>query len=314
MTGTARVARLLRQVPMSLAQTERLLAMWRGEVNLHRDYKQLETELDAVELEAAQTLIPALIVARDSMLGVIKREFFGKGKRPEWIDEMRRIPKWGAVQDGVGEMLRTPFEKGRRDLRFMIPSPALKQMQSPALGIPPEALRLLKANTLQVSGVTRDDLLKRARNIMLTALRNGEAEEETMRKLFEAWVPYLGDGVDIDTMSRLRTIIRTNTTGAYNQGIVVETRAPDVAKGVAALVYIAVLDQVTTPICTLLHGLAVIPEEERLDVITPPNHFNCRSVLEPIVNFDEVKDLEFLTTATYNKAVGLIQSGFGGEA
>jgi SPP1 gp7 family putative phage head morphogenesis protein len=183
---------------------------------------------------------------------------------------------------------------------------------APTSFAPRASLEWLKQKQLYVSGVARDDLLKRAKALLLQALKTGEPEEETMRKLYESWVPYVGTDVDPNALARLRTIIRTNSTEALNEGIVAEARSPEMAKVIKALVYVATLDDRTTPLCEFLHGTQIWPDDPRLDAIVPPNHFNCRSILDPVIDDDEYDPDALLSIDKYREAVAMIEPGFGG--
>jgi len=229
--------------------------------------------------------------------------------RAAWLERLD-LKGWGTVQDAFAETLRQAWEQGRRYVRSVAPSTRTMAASSFA---PSASLKWLKSKTLYVSGVARDDLLKRAKTLLLQGLKTGEPEDVTMGKLFKAWSPYVGDDVDPAAISRLRTIVRTNSTEALNEGIVAESRRPDMAKVIKALVYVATLDERTTEICTLLHGTQIWPDDPRLDAIVPPNHFNCRSILDPIIYDEEYDPDQLLSTAQYKKAVSMIASGFGGS-
>lgn len=47
--------------------------------------------------------------------------------------------------------------------------------------------------------------------------------------------------------------------------------------------YSAVLDSRTTPVCRYLHERIFRPEDIQLTGLIPPNHFNCRSLVVPII-------------------------------
>jgi len=55
---------------------------------------------------------------------------------------------------------------------------------------------------------------------------------------------------------------------------------------VEALEYSAVLDDNTTELCESLDGETWPADSSIWDTYTPPNHFNCRSILIPLVTGD----------------------------
>ena len=83
---------------------------------------------------------------------------------------------------------------------------------------------------------------------------------------------------------RLETIVRTNTTDAYNQARKNEFREDDF---VVAMEYSAVLDDRTTDFCREHDGKIYKKDDPYLDTITPPNDFNCRSLLVPVLADEE---------------------------
>jgi SPP1 gp7 family putative phage head morphogenesis protein len=262
-------------------------------------------------------LRPAIIESRDRFLAYVKKSLGATmSDRAAWLERLD-LKGWGPAQDAFGEMLRQGWEHGRRYVRSVTPS--IRALATPTSFAPRASLEWLKSKQLYVSGVARDDLLKRAKSLILSALKTGEAEDVTMKKLFKAWGPYVGDEVDPNAIARLRTIIRTNTTEALNEGIVTEARAmnasgdPAERKVIKALVYVAVLDERTTPVCEFLHGTQIWPDDPRLDALVPPNHFNCRSILDPVISDDEYDPDALLSISKYREAIVLIQPGFGGD-
>jgi SPP1 gp7 family putative phage head morphogenesis protein len=288
------------------------------EVSEERDYSALEQELNGLEERALQDFVPALTDARDKTLAYVKRSLTdGVRDQSAWLDKFE-VRGWQGVTDTFAETFRQGWEAGRRYLRAVAPSIRghdIHEYRAPvaASWAPRSSLQWLRDKSFWASGVTRDTLTNGAKSIILAALKSGEAEEETMRKLFELWTPYLGDGVDLETMGRLRTIVRTNVTEALNQGIVTEARAPDMQGIILALEYTAVLDERTTPVCQLLHGTQIKTDDKRLDALIPPNHFNCRSVLDPVIEDAEYDENALLTDKLYAEAVTLIPPGFGGS-
>lgn len=55
----------------------------------------------------------------------------------------------------------------------------------------------------------------------------------------------------------------------------------EVAPLMAGVQYSAIIDTRTTPVYTYLDGRIFRANDPELDRLTPPNHFNCRSVLCP---------------------------------
>lgn len=84
---------------------------------------------------------------------------------------------------------------------------------------------------------------------------------------------------------RTQIIARTESNKAFNWG---RRYRFDQSAAVAGYRYSAIIDERTTEICNYLHGFSWAIDDPGLDVHTPPNHFQCRSILVAIskyVNF-----------------------------
>lgn len=214
-------------------------------------------------------------------------------------------------------MTKAAFERGRIDLREE--AGVVSEHAAKPTATPKAAMRYLKEKAFWASGVMEETLLKDAKAVLMQALHNGEATAETMHKIQDVWLPYLGDETIIEdeqqlTAPRLETIVRTNVTDAYNNGRLVEMRDPDLEGFISGVEYSAIIDTRTTELCRHLDGKVFRPDDPDLDKFTPPNHFNCRSILVPVM-VDETIDIDDMITATDKGiALDLMDKGFGGTA
>lgn len=117
-----------------------------------------------------------------------------------------------------------------------------------------------------------DGLTAEVVRVLRDALEEGLSEPEIMERL---------KTVLIDTnQGRLRTIARTNSTTAYNQGRL-EQFGED-PEFVPAVEYVAILDDRVTDECESRHGKIFFIGSDELADNTPPLHYNCRSILVPV--------------------------------
>jgi SPP1 gp7 family putative phage head morphogenesis protein len=106
------------------------------------------------------------------------------------------------------------------------------------------------------------------------------------------------------TLGRVRTAVRTNVFDAFNEARFDYFTDPSLNGFVEALEYSAILDDNTTDICEELDGSTYPADSDFWSQYTPPNHFNCRSILIPLVQGD---------TWTESDAPSVEpQAGFGG--
>lgn len=277
------------------------------------DYAQIERDLDTAETQTVEAVKAALVVSRDALVALLRRDFDPVKTRPAWVQQLE-LRKWRGVQDALSESMRAAVESGRRVVRR---ETGRMYYDSPMTITPHAALRAMADKAFWVSGIMKQTLIEECQAILFQAIRNGEPIADTMAKIRDAWLPYLGDDhiiVDEEQIHphRLETIVRTNMTDAYNTGRLTEMRDPELDPFVQAIRYSAILDTRTTPLCEGLHGAVFKRNDAALDKLTPPNHFNCRSLLVPVMITEEIRAEEWATAERIGRALDLMKPSFGG--
>jgi SPP1 gp7 family putative phage head morphogenesis protein len=145
--------------------------------------------------------------------------------------------------------------------------------------LPEEMLKILDAESFKLVGDYTGVITKKGRNILVEAIKNGIAEGEVVKLLRDA----MGDETD----KWIATVARTKTTEIYNlaRRSYWETD-PIASQIVVAYQYSAILDERTSEICADLDG-QIFERDLGILRVTPPLHFNCRSVLVPITKFED---------------------------
>lgn len=169
-----------------------------------------------------------------------------------------------------------------------------------------------------VKGIIDDELKKSARLELTEHLKGGRTLTETIGNLRDAWEPWVGDptkvmpsGIsgmpeDILQAHRLENIVRTEAIGALNSGRVeIADEAGDFILGFSIS---AILDDRTTLICQEADGVIIRKDDARIQRLTPPLHFQCRSIMV-FVTSDDIP-VEWSSEAELDKIVRLIQPGF----
>lgn len=277
-------------------------------------FAKITTQLDDLEQQAKDSLRATLTAIREALLKQVRKEF---GSDPKWINALG-LPKRKELTQGVRNMLRGAFEQGSGHARYEITGHAEYDVNR--LGMKPKAaLRYLDQKAFWITGVLSDDLLRKSKAILYQALKNGEPLEGTVIKLRDAFIPYLGDERAIEDDEqlqpyRLETIVRTNTTAAYNEGRLTEMRDPALQEYLAGIEYSAIIDQRTTEVCQHLDGKVFRPDDPDIEKFTPPNHFNCRSLLVPVLIYEPPDIGDFITPSDKGRAEELMDEGFGGSS
>jgi SPP1 gp7 family putative phage head morphogenesis protein len=275
----------------------------------HVRFAQIERTLDQLEAEAHDAMREALQAVRDELVARIERRW--DDLTPSFVDGLQ-LRLMGDVQETMREFLRSAYAAGTEALRSELPR--AHQERGPTF-VPTDALRWLAAKALTITGVLRDRLAGEAKQIIFNALKIGEPQRETLRKLRDLFEPYLGDPTvlrddEVVAPHRLEAILRTNATEAFNMGRVVQARDPRVAGLLRGMRYSAVIDSRTTEVCRFLDGRIIPMDEPELDRLAPPNHWNCRSLLVPVTLDMTVREEDLITPAQIGKAKELIQEGF----
>ena len=150
---------------------------------------------------------------------------------------------------------------------------------------------LMIAESFKLVGDITSDILKRTKNRIFSGMKAGLGEAEIAKQI--------RDEVDDKiTNALLRTVVRTRTTEFFNaarQSYFQDD--PMAAQIITGYQWSAILDTRTSEICERLDGMKFGNEKDAdfLARVSPPTHFNCRSILVPITKF-EVKDQEDFDT------------------
>lgn len=118
-------------------------------------------------------------------------------------------------------------------------------------------------------------------------LENGDTEREIIDKATEVCT---GDSLN---RQRIKNIVRTETTRAFNLGLIYENEriAAELGErgipgGVMAYRYNAVIDGREWEGCKFRHGLLIGATDPLLEENTPPLHYFCRSSISPITEYE----------------------------
>ena len=275
------------------------------------DFAQIERRLDDLEAKASARMKEVLTGTRDALTGYVQRNQTTSAKFIENI----RLKGMGDLQTVVKEFLRSSYGYGEKTLRAELPKKFQDVEGTGPSFVPTQALRWLDEKGVHITGVIRDDITNKAKTILLNALRTGETQRETTAKLESLFEMYLGDESVISdgavvSPHRLETIVRTNSTDAFNQGRLVTARDPDLEGFIRGMEFSAGLVARTTEVCKLLDGKIIPMGEPALDSLSPPLNFNCRSLLVPITTTQQVDESDFISQADIGMAKDLAGKGF----
>jgi SPP1 gp7 family putative phage head morphogenesis protein len=147
--------------------------------------------------------------------------------------------------------------------------------------------------SMWITGVMKEDILKAVKSMVFDGIKSGLTTADVIKNLEGYFSKYDFEDLDDTDVSaipgRLQTIVRTNMNDAYNQGRLAEYQDPELEGYVVAYEYSSIIDSRTTDICDEdnLDGRIYAADDPIWSQITPPNHFNCRSTILPIVQGEQ---------------------------
>lgn len=165
--------------------------------------------------------------------------------------------------------------------------------------LPEEYLDVIEAESFKMVGDYATDITKRTKNRLMQAIKQGVSERELAQIL-------MADNEDF-TEKWAKTVARTKTTEIYNQARKTYWDTDPLASQIIeAYQFSAIMDDRTSEVCSKLDG-KIFEKGDYTSVITPPLHFNCRSVLVPITKFEDYKADKPIPTETLQEwGAGLI--------
>jgi len=195
------------------------------------------------------------------------------------------------LQETFSTSLNSTYKVAKQVAKEDLPKKEFLEKQYTIGAIEPkESLKYLTSKGISLTGTEEEFILKGVKNVLVDGLKTGKTQSQIISNLEDFFKEYSvgqlnskGEIVDINTIGgRLSTVIRTNLNDAYNQGRMALYNDPDIKGFVEALQYSAIIDDATTDFCAEMDGKIYAASDAIWDTITPPNHFNCRSILIPI--------------------------------
>jgi SPP1 gp7 family putative phage head morphogenesis protein len=164
-----------------------------------------------------------------------------------------------------------------------------------------------------LTGETEQKVINTVATTISSGIRNGLQASVIIAKIAEE--------ISAEREKYAITIARTNSSEAYNSGRMNLFMDDKISPFIEAYQYSAIMDDVTTEFCAQHDGQIIYPSDPEFSTINPPNHYNCRSLLIPIMVGDKDNsndyynnyDKNFKTWGTGVTKEGRVQSkDFGG--
>jgi len=286
------------------------------------NFAEIELGLDDIETRLAANLTATFAKMRDDLIASVRKKGIGTVTRDQAAADTLQLKHVGTLKDSILAAFGHAIHQGALDVwgeidRGLSSSgveerPSVGRSMKANMEVAPLAgsgapvdtlsnvirfwrdkvpvqkglLEYYERQAFTIAGAYRNDLLLKARNVIGRGLLRGATASQMEFELARLFDPYIAAGGASDELlapGRLHNIVRTNVAEAYNSGRMNLMRDEEVWTFIEAFEYSAVLDTRTTPFCASWHGQVIRKDDPALSRINPPNHYQCRSVLIPIV-------------------------------
>ena len=147
-------------------------------------------------------------------------------------------------------------------------------------------LSQLKDQAFFLSGSIESDMIKKVYSAIKEGLDSGDTIANISKKI--------SANLTSDLKRYSTTIARTNASDAFNSGRMNFFNSQQMTPFIEAYQYSAVIDDATTEFCRSHDEQIIKANDPLLGIINPPNHFNCRSIVLPIMTGEgDIKGSEY---------------------
>ncbi len=167
-----------------------------------------------------------------------------------------------------------------------------------------QADKWIKQDSFQNTKDVTEDMLSEIQEILMGGIRDNKSNIEMINEMFDKLPGFLGKAETPEIRNRLETIIRTNMSSIFNQAQMSVYNDPQLGDFVEAFQYSSILDNRTTNFCEAYDDTTYPKADPIWGLITPPNHFNCRSVLIPVTVLDVWKESNRITSVQPSPGFG----------
>lgn len=187
------------------------------------------------------------------------------------------------VRAAFAKSIDTAYSQARKELPKKIFARTSTSMDKDDLE------KFMASRVMKITGIVEQRVLDAIQRLLENALKYDYSLKEVIRRMMEdtdlvALLPEIdAAGRAINIPARLENIARTNIADAVNQARQSLFGDPALKGFVQAYEYSAILDDRTTEVCEKLHGKI----QKDWGGYTPPNHYQCRSLLIPVTQVDD---------------------------
>ena len=280
---------------------------------LRVDFKKVDKHLEDTEIAFTEEIRQILEKQQDAVISYVSKKVEAGAFDFTAIDNVELKFK-GQLNSKFKEFYNHMYEDGIKDGKSELPKKFITSSMGEGLS-GGQLLSYLNAKSRQDVKAMLMRIDARLIPVLVEGLRNGLSPSALRAEIEGAFSPYVADGTILKpngkllTDYNLRTVARTASLGAYNFGRRAVGEDPDVKDFVIGFGLSPVLDQRTSEICRTVARIrpkVKIEDKQGLNKLTPPLHYNCRTVLYYLTTEDT--PIEFTSPAELNFLQGISQT------
>ena len=257
------------------------------------DFKAVENQLDKLESDFLNDTRDVMIKQKDAVIKYVENKMNQGTLDFKAVDNLELKHK-GELKTKFQEGYQKSFDEGAKESKKELP----KKFATAKVGVglsSDELQRYLQSKArFDVAEITQR-LNANLTTILLDGIQRGKSTSDIIKEIENTFNPYTATGTTavgdkVIESYNLRTITRTATLGAYNSGRRSIGEDKDLDGFVLGYKLSPVLDERTSDICQLIAANNVqirIQDKENISRLTPPLHYNCRTILTFITPEDE---------------------------
>lgn len=214
------------------------------------------------------------------------------------VEAYAEIPNKASLRGTMRDLIAAAMEDGRRTAAEELPKEfAAKDFTRN------EQLAYIDAKSIVVADATDQAITTAVKQALLNGISQGQSIRQVRQRIEQIFEDY--DGI---AAHRAETIVRTNYNAAFNHGRL--QLIQDAGSYVHGVQYSAILDTRTTEVCRNLDGKVFEVNAPELDRLTPPRHFQCRSLLVPVMITTPIDQADRINQTQVDRAIEQSGKGF----
>tara|TARA_R110000803_G_scaffold49530_2_gene103012 strand:- start:1703 stop:4210 length:2508 start_codon:yes stop_codon:yes gene_type:complete len=251
------------------------------------DFATVEKTLDKLDTDFESTVIATMTKQMEAVQNHIRNKMNKNEFDFTTIDNLDLKFKTELIKN-FEEGYTNAYTVGKKEARDSLPKKFLKTKIGTGI-LTSGFTRYFKSKArLDVKKISAT-LSNNMSTILLDSLVKGKSIPRTMIAIEQGFNPYIAEGTEISATTgkamtgyRTQAIVRTANLGAYNYGRREVGDDKDVKDFIIGYQLSAVLDNETSEVCELVAELEPqirIEDEGLINDLTPPLHYNCRTIL-----------------------------------